>query len=69
MAASSPGMEPERLRAVTSLVGRVAHRSGAAHRCNVQEAREGGSKGGIAASRAAAKSRRSAPAAARRAAF
>ena len=44
-------MDPERLRAVARLGGRAAHRSGAAHRFDAQEAREAGRKGGIAVSR------------------
>ena len=43
-------MEPERLREITSLGGRTAHKCGTAHEFTTDEARSAGRKGGVAIS-------------------
>lgn len=44
-------MDPERLRAIASKGGSIAHQRGVAHKFNSQEAREAGRKGGESTSR------------------
>lgn len=40
------GMDPERLREITSKGGKAAHKKGTAHEFTPEEAREAGRKGG-----------------------